>query len=175
MQEQQLNEKPDNVSLMLGIQAFLAAHISNPWALVFLLGILPFSEARGAIIYGLLAGLSPEKLFFISVAANILAIPLAFWLLGRARVMALASRFLGRRIERQIDRNRRHFEKYGELALLVFVAAPVIGTGALFAEALKLRRQRAIIVISAGVMLAALLAFIGAEFLGSITGLFIGS
>lgn len=167
------------VKLMLGIQAFLAAHISNPWALVFLLGILPFSEARGAIIYGLLAGLSPEKLFFISVAANILAIPLAFWLLGRARVMALASRFLGRRIERQIDRNRRHFEKYGELALLVFVAAPVIGTGAwtgaLLAEALKLRRQRAIIVISAGVMLAALLAFIGAEFLGSITGLFIGS
>lgn len=70
---------------MVGITEFLAAHAPSPWITVSILSFGPVSESRGGIIYGMLAGLDPTKVFLVSVAPNILAIPFIFWLLSAAR------------------------------------------------------------------------------------------
>ncbi len=160
---------------MLGIQEFLASYISDPWVIVAILGFMPFTEARGAILYGMYMHLDPMSVFAVSVAANILAIPFIFWFLNLSHVMPFVYKILGKRIERQIEENKEHFEKYEELALLIFVAVPIPGTGAwtgaLLAEVLKLDRKKSFLVVAAGAIIAAAIIFFGAEFLGIAFGM----
>jgi len=129
------------------------------------LAAAPISECRGAIIYGLSSGLDPFLVFGLSVLANIMMVPIIFWFLDKAHFRNLALKLFGKKMERIIEKNKRRFEKYEELALLLFVAVPlpVTGayTGALIAHILDLNRKKAFAVIYFGVLIAAIIMFFG--------------
>jgi len=112
---------------------------------VFILSVSPISEARGAIIYGILAGLEAEGVFAISVLGNMLIAAVLWASLGR-----LASS-LRKRAGEESERNsfltkiarlyclyeakvsvrvQPYTKKYGALGLAAFVAIPLPVTGA---------------------------------------------
>ena len=130
-----------------------------------ILAAAPFSECRGAIIYGLAVGLNPYIVYFLSILMNILVVPVIFWFLNKAHFMNLAHKILGKKITRTIEKNKKKFEVYEELALLGFVAIPMIGTGAwtgtLLASVLELDIKKSFMVISFGVIIAGTIMFIG--------------
>jgi len=130
-----------------------------------ILALLPISEARGAIIYGLGTGLNPTLVFIIAVGINILPIPLIFWLLDRAHFSKLAYRLFGKKMYRLIEKNKKRLEIYQELALLLFVAIPAPFTGSytavFIASILKMNKKKSFLVISIGVLIAALIVFAG--------------
>ncbi|TES86417.1 hypothetical protein E3J95_02000, partial [Candidatus Aerophobetes bacterium] len=63
----------------------------SPAALTFLISMLPISELRGALPYGLSQGLSPWEAYSVSVAGNI--VPVLPLLLGLRKISALARRW----------------------------------------------------------------------------------
>lgn len=143
----------------------LISHLSgiNPYLAVFLLGILPISEVRIAIIYGSIMHLNPVFLLILGIAANIAEIPIIFWLFSRAKIFKMVYGVLGKRVSKKIASSKGKFEKYGVLALLLFVASQVPGTGgftgALVCEILNLNRKKAFAVISFGIAINAIVMF----------------
>lgn len=135
------------------------------YLILMVLAALPVSEARGAIIYGLGAGINPAVVFIISVLINIAVIPVIFWFLQLAHFRQLADKLFGRKMQEKIEKNKATLNKYGIFGLLIFVAAPLPVTGAwtgtFIAEILKLNRKKSFIVISIGVLIAAMLVFLG--------------
>jgi len=130
----------------------------NEYLIVLILGLLPISETRGAILYGLGAGLNIPIIFLIGIGSNILTIPIIFWALKKGGFLKLAKRFFGKRVYSKIEKNREKLNKWEELALLLFVAipAPFTGswTGALIAVLLDMNKKKAFLVISLGVLVA---------------------
>jgi len=129
------------------------------------LAALPISECRGAIIYGLGAGMHPAVVFVLAVLINILMIPVLFWVLQHAHFRQFADKIFGKTMKQKIEKNRGVLNKYGILGLMIFVAIPfpITGawTGTFIAEILKLNRKRSFLVISLGVIIAAALVFLG--------------
>ncbi|MCK4555425.1 MAG: small multi-drug export protein, partial [Candidatus Aenigmarchaeota archaeon] len=74
---------------------------------------------------------------------------------------------MGKRITRMVEKNKKKFEIYEELALLGFVAVPFVGTGAwtgaLLSTVLELDAKKSFFVIASGVFLAASIIFLGAN------------
>jgi uncharacterized membrane protein len=133
------------------------------WFAVLILGALPVSELRGAIPIAMgIYGMEPFEAFFFSVLGNLLpVIPLLLFLepvsgyLRRYRIFDTFFIWLFSRTRRN---NTESFEKYGLLALTVFVAIPLPATGAwsgcaaAFVFGVKFRQ--ALPAIAAGVMIA---------------------
>jgi uncharacterized membrane protein len=136
------------------------------YLILIILSMSPFSENRGAIIYGLATGISPWIFLPIVMIANILAIYPLFWFLRRKRIMGWANKLLGKRITKLIEDNRKRLELYEEVALLFFVAIPMLGTGAwtgsLVASVLKMKPRKAMLIISIGVLIAGMVVFLSA-------------
>lgn len=106
--------------------------------IVFLLGAAPLSEVRGAIPVGILIyNFSALKTFLISVAGNIAPV-LPLLILFKKLSEFLMSRFYSCNkffnwlFEYTKKKHGDHFDrfKYVPLALFVFVAIPIPGTGA---------------------------------------------
>ena len=140
-------------------------NIQNPWIILGLLAMAPISEARGSIIYGLAQGLNPLSVFMISITLNALAVLPLLYLLRQKPIMTIIHKIIGKRITKIIEKNKERFESYEELALFGFVAIPAIGTGAwtgaLLATVLELDLKKSFIVITAGIIVAALIVFLG--------------
>ncbi|MCX6741939.1 MAG: small multi-drug export protein [Candidatus Pacearchaeota archaeon] len=140
-----------------------------------LLSILPLVELRGGIPLAILTGLNPWMAFLICVFVNILIIPLAFFFLDKIHVLFLKKKFYKKTVNGFFERAKKRSQKvqkriddYGMVALMLFVAVPLPGTGAwtgaLLAWLLKLNRKKAFLAITLGVIIAGLivtLAFTG--------------
>lgn len=135
------------------------------YLILLALSAAPLTEARGGVVYGLSAGLNPLPAFILAVLANILIIPVVFWALEISPLNQLAVYLFGDRMAKKIDKNSKKLEKYGELALLTFVAIPLPVTGAytgtLIASLLKFNKRESFLVISAGVIISAFIAMLG--------------
>lgn len=134
------------------------------YLILILLSMSPFSENRGAILYGFVAGISPWVFLPIVMIANFLVIFPIFWFLRKKRIMGLANRILGKRITNLIEKNKKKLELYEELALLFFVAIPMLGTGAwtgsLIASVLKMKPRKSKLIIAIGVLIAGMIVFL---------------
>lgn len=126
--------------------------------LVFLWALVPFVELRGSIIFAIAAGYEPIVAFIVSVALNILAIPISFALLDFI-VPPLKRRFAT--IKRLYAWAVRRVEKHRNLGLVglaIFVGVPLPGTGAyagsLLAHVAGMERKSAAVAISIGVVIA---------------------
>jgi uncharacterized membrane protein len=129
------------------------------------LAIVPISEARGAVLYGLSAGLNPTAVFLISFLANALTIPLVFWFLQQANFLGLAKKLFGKRAYAYVEKNKPSIDKWGELALFAFVAVPLPMTGgwmgALIATMLNMDKKKALLAIIIGILVSTAITFAG--------------
>jgi len=137
-----------------------------------LLTVLPVSELRGGlpviVEYVTRHGLSVWPWFVIVLILNVLVIFFVFAFLDFLHHRFMGNRFYRRFMDRHLERIRRKAEKVerkmdkmGFLALALFVAIPLPGTGAwtgcLVAWVLELDRKKSILAIASGVVIAGVL------------------
>ncbi len=135
-----------------------------PVVTVALLATLPVFELRGAVPVGMLVfGLGAAETFAAAVVGNMLPIPLLVWFLDPVqRWMSERSRLLRRFFDWLFTRTRaKHgpaYQRFRDLALILFVGVPLPGTGgwtgAAAAFVFGVEKVRATLLILAGVMLA---------------------
>ena len=126
------------------------------------MAMVPVVELRGAIPYGVIAGLSVPAAFIIAVIGNLVPIPILVvftrkvfeWL--RAKSEWLDS--IVRRLEAKADDKKEIVQKYEFWGLVLLVAIPLPGTGAwtgaLVAAMMDMRLKRAMPAIILGVIIA---------------------
>ncbi|MDW7669347.1 MAG: small multi-drug export protein [Bacillota bacterium] len=131
---------------------------------VFILSMVPISELRGAIPYGISIGLSPYNAFVISVIGNIIPVPFLLKLYRPIIRWIARSTFLKRpasMIVKKVDRSSQKVRKYELFGLFLLVAIPLPTTGVWTASAvasfLKLSYRKSIFFISLGVLAAGLI------------------
>ncbi|MDD2438722.1 MAG: small multi-drug export protein [Methanosarcinaceae archaeon] len=121
----------------MSIQAFLVTFLQvvPDWLATLIMGALPISELRGAIPVAIgIYGMDPVLAYALSVLGNLLPVlplllflgPVSDWL-RRFRIFELFFTWLFARTRRK---HSERFEKYGSLALTLFVAVPLPVTGA---------------------------------------------
>ena len=130
--------------------------------ITFLMAMVPVVELRGAIPYGVIAGLSVPAAFIIAVIGNLVPIPILVvftrkvfeWL--RTKSEWLDS--IVRRLEAKADDKKEIVQKYEFWGLVLLVAIPLPGTGAwtgaLVAAMMDMRLKRAMPAIILGVIIA---------------------
>ena len=143
------------------------------WLATFLLAMLPITELRGSIPFAIgVFKMNPWLAFFISILGDIIPAILIVWLL-RPLSEWLSARlpFFKKILDWWFNRVTKGFEKkyakYGEWALMIFVAIPFPGTGAWAGAAalflFSIPRKRALIFISCGVIIAGILVTLISE------------
>ena len=128
----------------------------------FFMAMVPVIELRGAIPYGVLAGLSVPTAFILAVIGNLVPIPFLVvftrkvfeWLRTKSETL---DRFVSR-LEAKADKNKEVVERYEFWGLVILVAIPLPGTGAwtgaLVAAMMDMRLKRAMPAIILGVLIA---------------------
>ena len=126
------------------------------------MAMVPVVALRGAIPYGVIAGLSVPAAFIIAVIGNLVPIPILVvftrkvfeWL--RTKSEWLDS--IVRRLEAKADDKKEIVQKYEFWGLVLLVAIPLPGTGAwtgaLVAAMMDMRLKRAMPAIILGVIIA---------------------
>lgn len=107
---------------------------------VMLIAMLPITELRLAIPFALTPstlgglGMAPAEAFLFAVIGNIIPVPILLKLLEpislRLRRFSLWERFFDWLFERTRRKTETKFERYGLVALCMFVAIPLPFTGA---------------------------------------------
>ena len=98
----------------------------------FLMSAVPLIEQRGAIPYGIFSGQPAWLVFLVSLAGSILPVPFILLLFNQIYQWLLKWQFFDRvvkHIDKKIAKNQATFEKYEELALIIFIAIPLPTTG----------------------------------------------
>ena len=128
----------------------------------FLMAMVPVIELRGAIPYGVIAGLSVPTAFVLAVIGNLVPIPFLIvftrkvfdWLKSKSEWLSN----LVHRMEAKADKRKGLVESSEFLGLVILVAIPLPGTGAwtgaLVAAMLNMRLKRAMPAITVGVLIA---------------------
>jgi len=134
---------------------------------VVLTAALPVAELRAAIPLAHSLGMSAAKAFWLSVVGNILPIPFvlaALWHYDRQlRQLPILGKILDWSMRRAM-KQQRNVERYGAVALALFVAIPLPSTGAwtgaIAAFLFGIGSRYALPAIAAGVLLAGLIVTI---------------
>lgn len=136
------------------------------WLSTILLSALPFSELRGTIPIAIgIYGLDPLTAYFLAVIGNMLpVIPLLLYLdpvsryLRRFKMWDVFFSWLFTRTKRK---HSKRFERYGTIALTIFVAIPLpvtgVWTGCAAAFVFGIKFQHALLAIFAGVIIAGII------------------
>lgn len=132
--------------------------------MTFLTAMMPIVELRGAIPFGIAAGLPVPLVVLTAIVGNLLPIPLILLLIRRIFRWLRQFPRLGQvidQIEKRAHMKGRTVQKYRTFGLVVLVAVPLPGTGAwtgaLVADVLDIRMRTALPAITMGVLIAALL------------------
>lgn len=124
--------------------------------------MVPVIELRGAIPFGVVAGLSVTTAFLIAVIGNLVPIPVLVvftrkvfeWLRTKSEGL---NRFVSG-LEAKAEKNKEVVHKYEFWGLVLLVAIPLPGTGAwtgaLVAAMMDMRLKRAMPAIILGVIIA---------------------
>jgi uncharacterized membrane protein len=133
--------------------------------ITFLMAMVPVVELRGAIPYGVVAGLSVPEAFLLAVLGNLAPIPFLVvftrkvfeWLRTKSEWLDR----LVRRLEAKADKNKELVQKYEFFGLMLLVAIPLPGTGAwtgaLVAAMMNMRLKKAMPAITVGVIVAGII------------------
>ena len=146
---------------MIGYLFDLLANMPKELA-TFILAVLPVSELRGAIPFGLASGLPLARVLLISIIGNLVPVVPVLFLLepvsNYLRRFAVFRRFFDWLFERT-KRKAHLVEKYECIGLALFVGIPLPVTGAwtgcVAASLFKVRLRYAFFSIAAGVLIAA--------------------
>ena len=128
--------------------------------MTFLIAMVPVLELRGAIPAGIAAGLPPAAAAAAAILGNLVPIPFLILLLRRIFDWLRKSSWVGPKIdwlERRAHLKGRIVKKYRTIGLIILVAIPLPGTGALVADVLDLRLRTALPAIALGVLIAGII------------------
>ncbi len=144
------------------------------WAVI--LTIMPVTELRLglpiAILYAIEQDIPIWLIFSFIVLLNVLVIFFIFYFLDNLHHIFLKfnpykklfEKYL-ERFQKKVDKFGKKYETIGFLALVLFVAVPLPGTGAwtgcLLSWLVKLNRKKSILAISVGVLIAGLFILFG--------------
>ena len=130
--------------------------------ITFFMAMVPVIELRGAIPYGVIAGLRVPAAFIIAVTGNLVPIPVLVvftrkvfeWLRTKSdRLDRMVSR-----LESKAEKNQEVVNRYKFWGLVLLVAIPLPGTGAwtgaLVAAMMDMRLKNAMPAIILGVIIA---------------------
>ncbi len=125
------------------------------------ISFLPGIELRGSIPYGVAIGMNPFQVVLVSIAANILLIPVVFTGLNLFWHLVEHWNIVKRYVTRLRTKADPYVDKYGAFGLFFFVSVPLPGsgvyTGVLIAWLLGIKKRRAFLPITLGVFTAAAL------------------
>lgn len=131
------------------------------WLKIVIASMIPFVEARYAILFFTDFGMPFYQLFIISVLGNMIPVPLIIILFRPILdYMKRTSVFkkIASKLEKSANKKAEKVKKYEILGLFIFVALPVPGTGAISgaiaAAVLNLRLKQALPAIFAGAVVA---------------------
>ena len=130
--------------------------------ITFLTAMVPVIELRGAIPYGVIAGLSVPAAFILSVIGNLVQIPFAVVFTRKIfEWLRTVNKFFDnivKKLEAKADKNKDVVMRYEFWGLVLLVAIPLPGTGAwtgaLVAAMMDMRLKRAMPAITLGVLIA---------------------
>lgn len=133
--------------------------------ITFLTAMVPVIELRGAIPYGVIAGLSVPAAFILSVIGNLVPIPFAVVFTRKIfEWLRTINKFfdnLVKKFEAKADKNKDVVMRYEFWGLVLLVAIPLPGTGAwtgaLVAAMMDMRLKRAMPAITLGVLIAGII------------------
>lgn len=137
----------------------------NDWLWLVLLAVLPISELRGSIPYGILRGLPIAPVIIVSILANIVAGVFAYFFLDRLVKLffnfGLFRKYYEKIVERSQKKIKETVDKYGWIGVAVFIGIPLpftgAWTGALGSYLIGLEKKKTIIAIMLGVLIAGIL------------------
>ncbi len=137
--------------------------------IVILLSILPISELRGGIPYGIIYANQNNipliPIIILAIISNLIAIFLAFYFLEHLHTFLLKNKFYKKifenyikKIQKKVDVFEKRYSSIGFLALALFVAIPLPATGAwsgvLISWILSLDKKKSVFWIGIGVIIA---------------------
>ena len=131
------------------------------WLKIVIASMIPFIEARYAILFFTDFGIPFYELFILSVLGNMIPVPIIILLFRPVlNYMKRTNIFkkLASKLEKTALKKAEKVKKYEAIGLFLFVALPVPGTGAISgaiaAAILDLRFKYALPVIFAGALVA---------------------
>lgn len=134
---------------------------------VFLLAMLPFTELRLAIPFAMgVFGMPVWQIFVFAIIGNLIPAIIIVWFLKPvadclSRHSKIFKKFFDWWFGKVVKKFEGNYIKYGEIALILFVAIPlpVTGawTGAVASFLFKIPRKQAILFITVGVIIAAII------------------
>lgn len=127
-----------------------------------LMAMVPVIELRGAIPFGVAAGISVKQALICAIIGNLIPIPFILLFLRRVfvwmRKISPGFENLVEKLELRAKRKKGIVDKYEIIGLIILVAIPLPGTGAwtgaLVATVLDIRMRRALPAITIGVVIA---------------------
>lgn len=130
-----------------------------------LMAVVPVIELRGAIPFGVAAGISVKQALICAIIGNLIPIPFILLFLRRVfvwmRKISPGFENLVEKLELRAKRKKGIVDKYEIIGLIILVAIPLPGTGAwtgaLVATVLDIRMRRALPAITIGVIVAGIL------------------
>lgn len=141
-----------------------------------ILTVLPITELRAglpiAIVYAIEHNIPIMLIFSLVVLLNILVIFFIFYFLDNLHNIFMSLKFYRKffeaylkRFQKKVDKFEKRYKTFGFLALVLFVAVPLPGTGAwtgcLVSWLFGLDRKKSILAISLGVLIAGILVLLG--------------
>jgi uncharacterized membrane protein len=140
------------------------------WFATFLIAMTPIGELRAAIPVALAVyKLSWFKAYFWSVFGNMIPVIFILWLFEPIskfliRRFRIFEKFFGWLFTRTRRKHTKSFEKWGALALIIFVAIPLPMTGgwsgALAAFVFGIPMKRALLLIFLGILIAGVIVIL---------------
>ncbi|AEB75086.1 COG2426 family protein [Clostridium botulinum] len=131
---------------------------------VFLLSAVPIFEQRAAIPMGIISGIDPITVFWISFLGSMLPVPFILLLFNKIFEWMKKYEFfdkINNFIEKKISKNSAKLEKYKEIGLITFIAIPLpttgVWTGSVVAAFLKLDFKKSVICAAIGALISALI------------------
>lgn len=137
------------------------------WLATILLAMLPIVELRGSIPFAIgVFEMAPWLAFLLSILGDIIPAifiilflkPLSEWLASKSKLFKKLFDWWFRHVTKNFEKK---YAKYGEWALLLFVAIPLpitgAWTGSVAAFLFCIPRKRAIVFVSGGVIIAGIL------------------
>lgn len=139
---------------------------------VFLLSAVPLIEQRGAIPMGIIAyDINPSLVFLISFLGSMLPVPFILLLFNKVFMWMKKYEFFSKInefIEKKINKNSKHMEKYKEIGLITFIAIPLpttgVWTGSAVAAFLNLDFKKSVLCATVGAIISAALITIASMF-----------
>jgi uncharacterized membrane protein len=142
----------------------LFSTLFSKYIFIFLLSVFPILELRGGLIVASLWNLNPLISYIICIIGNIIPIPFILLLLDKLfnflKKKGLFTNVINK-LENKALKQKDKVEKYSFLALLIFVAVPIPGsggwTGALIASVLRMDKKKSFITICMGILIASII------------------